>query len=276
MDSNLQIIPLKKWMKKSSLHFFDRNPDALAAPGFVSLSHIDTVKVLSTCYEPICRNTFFISCRARQILSDNLSRKMYSEDEIFKAERSVNGLLEKLHEYFDTRIQQGEQKLELGGFRADEMQRIVKNYETKAVTNAVTQFLDLVTKADVYLTILHYLWVTSELSDNPDECMRVKLNTEREVREHLYSVTRFAQSQYDAVRRICNGVLEMRREEREKQSERDRLRNQEKVDAEATKAEAKQKAKKKKKKASPAAALLLAKTELESLSASSALALDPA
>ena len=275
MDSKVQIIPLKKWMKKSSLFFFDRNPDALAAPGFVSLSNGESVKIMSAGYEPICRNTFFISCRARQILSDNLSRKVYSEDEIFKAERSINALLEKMHEYFDTRIQQGEQKLELGGFQVDEMQRIVSNYETKTVTNAVTQYLDLISKADVYLTILHYLWLTSELSDNSDECMRVKLNTEREVREHLYGVTRFAQAQYEIVRKICNGVLEKRRLEREKQSERDRLRNQEKAAEAAKKAEAKPKAKKKKSKVSPTEALLLAQMELANLSATTPV-LDPA
>ena len=47
------------------------------------------------------------------------------------------------------------------------------------MTNGVTQYLDIIAKADYYLSILHYLWVTSELSDSPDEARRVKLNTER-------------------------------------------------------------------------------------------------
>ena len=169
-----------------------------------------------------------------------------------------------MHEYFDTRIQQGEQKLELGGFKPDEIKRVVTNFETKVVTNVITQYLDLVTKADVYLTMLHYLWLTGELSDTPDEAMRVKLNTEREVRENLYSVTRLAQSQYDQVRRICNGVVEQRRVEREKQSERDRLKHQQKQEAAAKKQAAKQKTSGKKAKA--AEALSTAKAELEGLS----------
>ena len=264
MSSDSQIVPLKKWMKKSNLHFFDRNPDALAAPGFVSLSVQDCVKILAVGFEPLCRSSFFISCRARQILSDNLSRKIYSEDEIFKAERLINKHIEGLHEYFDTRIEQGEQKLELGGFKPDEIKRVVTNYETKVVTNVITQYLDLITKADVYLTMLHYLWLTGELSDTPDEAMRVKLNTEREVRENLYSVPRLAQSQYDQVRRICNGVVEQRRVEREKQSERDRLKHQKKQEAAAKKQAAKQKAGSKKAKTDQA--LAVAKAELEGMS----------
>ena len=270
MSSDSQIVPLKKWMKKSTIHFFDRNPDALAAPGFVSLSVQDCIKILSAGYEPLCRSSFFISCRARQILSDNLSRKIYSEDEIFKAEKVINKHIESLHEFFDSRIQQGEQKLELGGFKAEEIKRVVTNFETKTVTNVITQYLDLVTKADVYLTILHYLWLTGELSDTPDDAMRVKLNTEREVRENLYSVTRLAQSHYDQVRRICNGVVEQRRLEREKQSERDRQKHQQKQEAAAKKAAAKQKTGGKKAKATEA--LATAKAELEGMSIAASMA----
>ncbi|MBK7424733.1 MAG: hypothetical protein IPJ48_17535 [Propionivibrio sp.] len=73
-------------------------------------------------------------------------------------------------------------------------------------------------------------WLTSELSDNPDEAMRVKLKTEWEIRENLFNITRFTQSQYSTVRRICNGVIEQRRLEREQQSERDRQRHLQKAD----------------------------------------------
>ena len=98
-------------------------------------------------------------------------------------------------------------------------------------TNAVTQYLDLLSKADLCTAILHYLWLTGELSDNPDEAMRVKLKTEREIRENLFNITRFTQSQYSTVRRICNGVIEQRRLEREQQSERDRQRHLEKAES---------------------------------------------
>ena len=230
MTSTPQKLPMKKWMRSSSIHFFERNQDALSAPGFVSLSSAMIVKIMASGFEVITRDTFFITCRARQILSDNLHKKIYSEEEIFKAEHAINGHLEKLHEYFDTRIKQGEQKLQGAGFEIEEIQRLVSNYETLTVTNAVTQYLDLLSKADLYTAILHYLWLTSELSDNPDEAMRVKLKTEREIRENLFNITRFTQSQYSTVRRICNGVIEQRRLEREQQSERDRQRHLQKTD----------------------------------------------
>ena len=270
MDSTTQTIPMSKWMRNSTVKFYPRNPDAMSIPSYVSLSSDHVVKIMAAGYEIVCRDTFFITCRARQILSGNLSKKVFSEDEIFKAEKSINGQMEKLHEYFDTRINQGEKKLELEGFTVDEMQRIVVNYETKPVTNAVTQYLDLLSKADLYITILHYLWLTSNLSDNSDEAMRVKLNTEREIREHLFSVTRFTSKHYNEVRRICNGVLEQRRVEREQQSERDRQRHQEK-EAEMAKAKSekprKNKAKKKPQATSGAeATLVIAQKELSSLS----------
>lgn len=263
MESTPQTITMKKWMRTSSIRFFDRNLDALSARGFVSLSNSAIVKIMASGFEVVTRDTFFITCRARQILSDNLNKKIFSEDEIFKAERAINGHLEKLHEYFDTRIQQGEQKLELAGFRSDDMQRLVSNYETRTVTNAVTQYLDLLVKADLYITILHYLWLTSELSDNPDEAMRVKLNTEREIRDNLFSVTRFTQNHYNVVRRICTAVVEKRHQEREQQSERDRQRHQEAQLAKAKTSESKPKKRKK----TPAPALAKATSELAQLSA---------
>lgn len=265
-----QKLPMKKWMRSSSIHFFERNLDALSAPGFVSLSSPMIVKIMASGFEVITRDTYFITCRARQILSGNLHKKIYSEDEIFKAERAINGHLEKLHEYFDTRINQGEQKLKSAGFDVDEIQRLLSNYETRCVTNAVTQYLDVLSKADLYMAILHYLWLTGELSDNPDEAMRVKLNTEREIRENLFNTTRFTQSQYSLVRRICNGVVEQRRLEREQQSERDRQRHQLKVESNPKKNKARP-SKPKKPRISPAAQLVIraAQAEQDSLAIAS-------
>lgn len=257
---------MKKWMRPSSIRFLERNPDALYAKGFVTLSNSSIVKIMAAGFEVVMRDTFFISCRARQILADNLNRKIYSEDEIFKAERAINAHLEKLHEYFDTRIHQGEQKLQLAGFSTDEMQRIPSNYETKTVTNAVTQYSDLIAKADLYTSILHYLWLTSELADNPDEAMRAKLNTERDIRDHLFSITRFTQSHYTVIRRICTAVVESRRLAREQQSERDRQRH---LETQASETPEKKKAKKKRKNDK---AVLVAQSELSSLS----LAAEPA
>jgi hypothetical protein len=213
---------MKKWMRKSSIDFFNRNPDVIGASGFVPLCNDTIVKVMSTGFEVITRDTHFITCRSRQILSQNLTGDIYQESEIFKAEAALNALFERTHEYFDTRITQGEQKLAMGGFGMDEIQKLVSNYETKTVTNAVTQYLDILAKADNYLTILQYLWVTCELSDDQDEALRVKLTIEREVRHVLFAITRASNIHYNNIRKLCNGVVEARRAERAKQAQRDR------------------------------------------------------
>ena len=127
----------------------------------------------------------------------------------------------------------------MGGFGMNEIQKLVSNYETKTVTNAVTQYVDILGKADHYITILQYLWVTCELSDNQDEALRVKLTIEREVRHILFAMTRASNIHYNNIRKLCNGVVEARRVERAKQAQRDReLANARKAKAEA-KAEAK-------------------------------------
>lgn len=221
-----QLIRMKKWMRKSTINFFERNPDVIAAPSFVPLCNKMIAEVLSSGFEVITRDTHFLACRARHILKSNLTGEVFQEDELLKAESELNAHFDSIHEYFDTRIRQGEQKLELGGFGLNEIQKLVTNYETYTVTNGVTQYLDILAKADHYITILQYLWVTSELSDNPDEAMRVKLNAEREVRHHLFAITRASNTHYNNVRRLCNGVVEKRRAERQQQAERDRKRNQ--------------------------------------------------
>ena len=233
-----KLIRMKKWMRKSSIDFFNRNPDVIGASGSVPLCNDMIVKVMSTGFEVITRDTHFITCRSRQILSQNLTGDIYQESEIFKAESALNALFERTHEYFDTRITQGEQKLAMGGFGLNEIQKLVANYETKTVTNGVTQYVDILGKADHYITILQYLWVTCELSDNQDEALRVKLTIEREVRHILFALTRASNIHYNNIRKLCNGVVEARRVERAKQAERDReLANARKARAEAKKAE---------------------------------------
>ena len=233
-----KLIRMKKWMRKSSIDFFNRNPDVIGAAGFVPLCNDMIVKVMSTGFEVITRDTHFITCRSRQILAQNLTGDIYQESEIFKAESALNALFERTHEYFDTRITQGEQKLAMGGFGMNEIQKLVSNYETKTVTNAVTQYVDILGKADHYITILQYLWVTCELSDNQDEALRVKLTIEREVRHILFAMTRASNIHYNNIRKLCNGVVEARREERAKQAQRDReLANARKAKAEAKKNE---------------------------------------
>lgn len=215
---------MKKWMRKSTVNFLERNKDVIAAPGFVPLCNKMIVDVMSSGFEVVARDTHFITCRARQILTENLSGDIYQEEDLLKAERELHAHLENIHDYFDTRITQAEQKLEAAGFGPSEIQKLVANYETITVTNQLTQYLDILAKADHYVTLLHYLWLTGELSDNSDEALRVKLNSEREVRHHLFGITRASNTHYNNVRRLCNGVVERRRADRQAQAERDRKR----------------------------------------------------
>ena len=241
-----QLIRMKKWMRNSTIDFFNRNPDVIAAPSFVSLSSKMVVDVLTSGFEVMTRDTHFITCRARQILTQNVKGDVYQEDELFKAEMALNAHFERVHEFFDTRISQGEMKLTMAGFEPNELQRIVTNYETRTVTNGVTQYLDILVKADIYTTILHYLWVTGELADSPDESLRHKLNTEREIRQHLFGLTRASNTHYNNVRRLCNGIVDIRRKERQEQAKRDYERE---AASKAQKAAAEAKAEKRREKA---------------------------
>lgn len=246
-QQNPQYVKMSKWIRKSSMHFFERNPDVLGVPGFVPLGHKMVVDVMSTGFEAVTRDTFFIACRARQILSNNLKSDVYREEDIFKAELELNKLLDQMHEYFDTRIHQGELKLQMGGFDPASMQRLVANYETNSCTNAVTQYIDILAKADNYLTIVQYLWVTSELSDNPNEAMKVKLNIEREVKTNLYAIARASTAHYNNIRRICDEVVKNRQTARANQSAQDKKHHaqakQEAAQKEAKKAAAAEKRK---------------------------------
>lgn len=217
-----QLIRMAKWMRKSTIGFFERNPDAIAVPGFIPLGNKIVINAISTGFEVLSRDSFFITCRAREILTENVKGNIVNETDIFQAESSLNTMFERVHEYFDARIKQGEQKLEFAGFGLTEITRHTANYETRSVTNAATQYIDVLAKADMYLAVLQYLWLTGELADNPDDAMRHKLNAERDVRQQLFNIIRVSNGHYNNIRRICNGVLELRRTEREAQAAKDR------------------------------------------------------
>lgn len=222
MNQTPQLTRMAKWMRKSSIRFFELNPDAIAAPGFVALGNKNVVSILSTGFEAFTRDSFFITIRAREILLENVRGNIVNETDIFQAENNLNALFDRLHDYFDTRIAQGEQKLQYAGFSLSDVARHTTPYETLSVTNAVTQYIDVLGKADFYLAILQYLWLTGELADNPDDAMRHKLTAERDVRTQLYNIVRVSNANYNNIRRICNGVLQLRREQRESQAARDR------------------------------------------------------
>ena len=74
-----QLIKINHWMRKSTINFFNRNPDAVFAPGFLTLCHPMVVDIFSKSFEAVSRDTYFVTCRARMILSENLKTKVYHE-----------------------------------------------------------------------------------------------------------------------------------------------------------------------------------------------------
>lgn len=217
-----QMVPISEWMRRTTIEFMRKQTDALYVSGFVTLSKPEIVALMSTLYEPLMRDTYFISCVARTIMLDHTSGDIIQEGELLRAEMEVNKHIESIHEYFDTRITQAEQKLAMHGMTMGTMQRLEKNYETKTCTNAVTHFFDLLYKADLYLTQLHYLWVTAELSDNSDEAMRLKLNAERDARRQLIGLCQLATEHFMLVRRLCKVVSDGSEAQRKADAARDR------------------------------------------------------
>ena len=59
---NPQLVRMKKWMRKSTINFLERNKDVIAAPGFVPLCNKMIVDVMATGFEVVARDTHFITC----------------------------------------------------------------------------------------------------------------------------------------------------------------------------------------------------------------------
>lgn len=215
-------IPMKVWMHKSTIRFWDRNPDALRMPMRVAISNELIVRSMSTTYEPVMRDTHFINVVARRILSNRVSGKIYQEEEIFKAEQTIFKIFERVNAYFDTRIKQAEQKLSLAGFDADDLlvRARSKIYECETPTQLSTEYVNLLKKADMYLVHNYNLWAAGELGNSPAEALAAKLNNERDVRGQLFAVPRATTRCYNDIRTLVNRILEERREEMQKRTEK--------------------------------------------------------
>jgi hypothetical protein len=215
-------IPIRMWMAHSTLKFLDRNQKAVLLDGVVHLGHDVVVKVMRNTFEVVLRDAHYVTIAARIVLAERVHGKIFQEEEIFKAEDEINRQLERISDYFDRRIEQAEQKLVGAGFDPEKVPQRTTAYETKASTNAVTAFVEILKKADIYLSLIDYLWIAGELSSTPSEALKARLNNQREVRSHLLSIPRRTTSQFQTIRRICNGVLEQRKKLREEQSARDK------------------------------------------------------
>lgn len=218
-------IPMKEWMQRSTLGFFKRNENMMMVPQVVHLGHDVVTKILSRSFEPVSRDAHYITIASRLILAERVSGKVYQEEEIFKAEMAIHKQFERINDFLDMRIRQAEQKLQHAGIDPNVVQRTTRAFEAKCTTRTANDFLQLLTKADIYLSMHHYLWIFGELSDNSEEALKAKLNNERDVRNHLATIARTTMTHFNVLRRICNGVMDQRRVEREKQSERDKKRN---------------------------------------------------
>lgn len=217
-------IPMKDWMQHSTLNFFGRNPNTVMARQRVSIARDPVARILRRSFEAISRDAHYITIKSRLILSDRVSSKIYQEEEVFKAEAAINEHLERINDYFDRCIKQAETKLRAAGYDPNAVERKALTYEAMCTTRTATEYLQLLAKADIYLVLHEFLWIAGELSDSPQEALKARLNNEREVRNHLHSVSRATTKQFNIIRRICKGVLDERSEQRNQQSKRDRSR----------------------------------------------------
>lgn len=224
-DLNIEVIPQSRWMARSTLGHFKRDDIPVKATQRVLLAQPGILRVLAKAFEPVSRDAYYIGTDARRILTDRVSAKIYQEDEIFKAETAINSHLERINDFFDRRIKQAEERLRAAGFDPEGFKQNAKVYEAICTSRTATEYINIIKKADLYTGFNEYLSIVGELSDNPNESQRAKLNNEREIRGHLFSITRLTSKHFQLIRRICHGVMDQRREERVKQSERDKRRN---------------------------------------------------
>lgn len=228
-------IPQDEWMKRSNLRFFKRLDASMMVPQVVGLSHEVIVRMLRTQFEVVSRDVHYITIAARQILSDRVSAKIFQEDEILKAEKEVFKAFEAANNYFDTRITQAEQLLRESGMSDLSMRSgAVRLYEAYCSTRTATKWLELLKKADQYLTLNYQLWVTGEIGPSnwtDGEALAAKLNNERESRVTITQLARKVNQQFTVIRQLVSRILEQRANEeserRRQQSERDKAKQRE-------------------------------------------------
>ncbi len=203
-----RIVAMKDWRLNTPIKFWEKNPDAIGRTVHASISHKFILHVLQTTFEPFSKSSYYVSVIARGILSDNLSRGVYKREELFGAETAIADGIQSLHEYFDTRIQQSVSRLEMAGFSLEETRAKAQDYEAISVTNATSNYLDILVKADIYLMVVHYLWLVGELASNTRESDMEKQRCEKEVRDALVNLTRMAERHNGVIHRICREAMD--------------------------------------------------------------------
>lgn len=213
MATPAAIDPIKQsvWLAKTSLTFAANNQSTVRIRKVVHLAQGLVFKVMSKTFEAVSRDAYYITIIARVILSDRVSGKIYQEDEVFRAEKVIHQQFERINDWVDRRIEQATQKLRLAGVDPEEVMAQTTPYEAECTTRTATDYLALLKKADIYLSLHEYLWIMGELSDNATESLNAKLHNELELRSHLMSISRRSTAQFTIINRICHAVRDDRK-----------------------------------------------------------------
>lgn len=236
-------LPQTQWVKHSTLRFFKGLDGILNFPVTVALTHDVTTKILRSQWEAVSRDVYYITMTARRLLSEEVSAKIYKEDEILKAEQEVFKVLEGAHGHFDTRVAQAEQKLKEAGLSDLALRggNVAKLYEARSTTRTATKWLELLQKSDGYLTLNYQLWVTGEIGPpnwTEKEALEAMQANIRDARDAITQVARRINQQYTNIRALVQRVQDQRRVEdearRRAQSERDRAKHKAQTEAAKT------------------------------------------
>lgn len=218
------VVPQEMWLKKSTITFFKRSQATVMAPQVIHLCSADILRTMASTFEVVSRDAHYITIAARTILADRVSRKVYQEEEVFKAEQEIARQFERVNDYFDKMIGQAEEKIRMGGNDPEAIPSHTQAYGARCSTRAAKDYLDVLKKADLYLTLIDYMWIMGDLSDTQQEALRARLDNQRAVRAQLLSIPKKTTAQFQAINRICKGVMDLRKQERADQSERDKQR----------------------------------------------------
>lgn len=204
------VIPQDEWLPKTSLRFFERQQVPMARL-HLPLSQTETVRILKTTTERLSRDAYYITVVAREILTDNISDKVYHEEEVLQAEQELFKALANANEAIDGVLRSAARRIGASGFKEPAVPDNAPLFEVHIASNVVAEFLNLLAKADLYFLQLNFLWQIGELSDTPEGAIQAKVNGTRAVRQRVVHIVAVAGKQFNRLRSICNRIQEERR-----------------------------------------------------------------
>ena len=204
------VVPMKTWMRQATLKFFSRNPDMMVMPKLAHISQESILKIMSNSFEAVSRDAYYITIAARSILSDRLSRKVYKEEELFKAEQTIAKTIESATEWLDRQVAQAELKLQAANIDPDQIRRNTKCYDAPCTSSTARLYVDVLVKGDIYLNLVNMLWIAGELSNSEQEAAEAKVRIERDLKNRLLDIARECSRQFLAIHRICIAVMDER------------------------------------------------------------------